>query len=129
MSDKPTESEEVRTRPFADFLQDHNAGAQHLKAGEALQRVVGAVLDTGKAGSVTIKVSVSPMKNTDDALLTTVEVAEKVPTDPPKGAVFYADVDHNLTRDNPQQLQFDSIKEVPSAPEVRELPVREREVR
>lgn len=92
-----------RTRPFADFLQEHNNGVGHRQAGEALQRLVGAVLDTGKKGSVTLTVQVEPMKGAPDTMVTVVEVKEKLPVNPPKGAVFYADDDHNLTRRDPNQ--------------------------
>ena len=109
MSDTP---QERRTRPFADFLLEHNKGAGHQKAGEALQRVVGAVRDTGKKGSVTITVNIEPMKQSEDALVTTVVVAEKIPTVAPKGAIFYADEDHNLQRTDPQQLEFEGLREV-----------------
>lgn len=115
------QEEPRRVRPFADFLIEHNRGAGHTKAGEALQRVVGAVLETGKKGSVTLQVTVEPMKNAPDTLLTTVVVNEKVPVDPPKAAVFYADDDGNLTRKDPNQLDFDSLKEV-EAPQVKDRP-------
>lgn len=103
---------EVTTRPFADFLAEHNKGAGHRQASEALQRLVGAVVDTGRKGSITIKVDVEPMKNADEhTVMTTVLVAEKIPAIPPKAAVFYADAEHNLRREDPRQLAFDSLKE------------------
>ncbi len=110
-----------RTRPFADFLADHNGGQGHRQAGEALQRLVAAVLDTGKKGTVTLKVTVGTMDGADNTLVTTIEVAEKLPAVAPKPQVFYADDDNNLTRSDPNQLVFDSLKEVP-APAVKEAP-------
>jgi hypothetical protein len=107
-----TNEPERRTRPFADFLAEHNRGAGHTRASEELQRVVTAVRDTGKKGVLTVKVSVEPMKNAPDTLLTTVVVDAKVPEDAPKAAVFYADEDGNLTRTDPNQLQFDGLREV-----------------
>lgn len=98
-----SKEQERRTRPFADFLQEHNNGAGHRQAGEALQRLVGAVLDTGKKGTVSLTVTVEPMKGAPDTLVTVVDVKEKLPVNPPKGAVFYADGDHNLTRTDPNQ--------------------------
>lgn len=112
MSNTTDEAEGRRTRPFADFLADHNRGAGHREAGELLQELVGAVLDTGKKGSVTLTVSVEPMKGTADTLLTTVKVTSKIPQEPEKAAVFYADDERNLVRNDPNQLQFDSLKEV-----------------
>lgn len=87
MPDQPTD--ERRTRPFADFLADHNRGAQHTEVSQALQDVVGAVVDTGKKGSVTLTVNVEPMKSAETGtLLTTVVVSSKVPTIPARGAVL-----------------------------------------
>lgn len=115
---------DTTTRPFADFLAEHNKGAGHRQASEALQRLVGAVVDTGRKGSVTIKVDVEPMKNGEEhTVLTTVHVAEKIPVIPPKAAVFYADGENNLRRSDPRQLTFDSLKEAPApaaATEVKE---------
>lgn len=118
--------EEKRTRPFADFLQEHNNGHGHRKASIALQDVVQAVVETGKKGSVTITVAVEPMKGAEDGtLMLTVNVAEKIPTEPVKAAVFYADDDGNLTRNDPRQLSFDSLREVGQpAGELREAPAK-----
>lgn len=119
MSDEDVKEDARQTKPFAGFLQEHNRGAGHRHASEALQRVVAAVQDTGKKGSVVVTVNLEPMKGNDDALLTTVNVVEKIPVTPPKAAVFYADADHNLQRTDPQQLQFEGLKGV-EGPEVRE---------
>ncbi len=111
-----TNPAERRTRPFADFLAEHNKGSEARQAGEALQALVAAVQDTGKKGSVAVKVDVAPMKNAETMLITTVTVASKLPSIEPKSAVFYADDDSNLVRSDPRQLTFDSLKEVPAAP-------------
>lgn len=121
MSDKPTDEKAGRrTRPFADFLADHNRGAQAREAAEALQEVVGSVVDTGKKGSITVTINIEPMKSADaGTLLTTVLVSKKVPVIPARGAVFYADADDNLVREDPKQPTFDGLAAV-GAPEVRE---------
>lgn len=113
------------TRPFADFLSDHNNGQGHRKAGETLQELVAAVVDTGKKGSMTVTVTIEPMKNAEDGtLLTHVAVTAKVPTLPDRAAVFFADGENNLRRTDPRQLTFDSLKEVepPAVAEVKAAP-------
>lgn len=112
------------TRPFADFLADHNAGQGHRKAGETLQDLVAAVVDTGKKGSMTVTITVEPMKNAQDGtLLTHIAVASKIPTLPEKAAIFYADTENNLRRTDPRQLSFDSLREVETGPvEVKDAP-------
>lgn len=117
----PDPTTERRTLPFADFLAEHNNGVGHRAAGEALQRLVAAVLDTGKKGSLTVKVSVATMDGADNTLVTLVEVKETLPTAAPRPAVFYADDEGNLTRSDPNQLQFDGLKEV-EAPVVKDAP-------
>lgn len=123
------EAEERRTRPFADFLAEHNNGHGHRKASTSLQDVVNAVVETGKKGSVTVTVNVEPMKSADDGtLLLTVNVTEKIPAEPTKAAVFYADDDGNLTRSDPRQPQLDfaSLREVEKreAAALREAPAK-----
>jgi hypothetical protein len=117
MSDPTPESE--GPTPFSQFLHEHNRGAGHTRASEALQALVSAVLDTGKKGSVTVTVSVEPMKGNPDAMLTTIDVKEKLPVNASKPAVFYADDDGNLSRTDPGQLQLD-VKDGPEAPAVRD---------
>ena len=122
------EVEEKRTRPFADFLAEHNNGHGHRRASTSLQDVVNAVVETGKKGSVTVTVSVEPMKSADDGtLMLTVTVAEKIPSEPVKAAIFYADDEGNLTRTDPRQAAFDfqSLREVEkTAGELREAPAK-----
>lgn len=107
-----TETEDRQVRPFAAFLQEHNNGVGHTQASEALQRLALAVVDTGKKGAVTIKVSVEPMKGAEGTLVTTVVVDEKLPVNPPKAAVFYADGDGNMTRTDPNQPVIEGLREV-----------------
>jgi hypothetical protein len=116
MSDQPTEDDR-QVVPFAAFLQEHNRGASHTKASEALQEVVNAVVDTGKKGSVVLTVSLEPMKQADEGtLLVTVNVVSKAPQEPACAAVFYADDAGNLTRKDPRQLalELEGIREVPA---------------
>ncbi len=110
-----TPAAERRTRPIADFLAEHNKGAGAREASEQLQALVAAVQETGKKGTVTITVSVAPMKGGDNSvLITSVNVAAKLPVVEPKPAVFYADDDGNLVRNDPNQLTFEGLKEVPA---------------
>lgn len=116
-----SDADEGRVRPFADFLAEHNNGAGHREAGEKLKELVQAVLDTGKKGSLTLKVGVVAMDDT--TLVTTVEVTSTLPKVAAKGAVFYADAEGNLTRTDPSQLTFDSLKEVPApTAEIKDVP-------
>jgi len=122
---QPVTPDEQVVRPFADFLLEIEAGRPHAELGEALHDVVEAVRGTGKPGSVTLTVSIQPLKDAVDVLKVSTAVKAKVPEMPRPATVWFPDRAGNLRRDNPNQLAFDSIREVPAAPEPRELDGRE----
>lgn len=111
MSDTDTTE---RIRPFADFLREQGGGHTHEELSEALHALIGLVKDTGKAGSVTLTIKVAPMKKNADALLVSDTITKRLPTHDRKDSIFYADKDGNLTRTDPKQLTFDSLREVPT---------------
>lgn len=108
-------SEHQAVRPFAAVLQEHRKGASMQELSEALADVVRAVGETGKPGSVTLKVTVRPMKG-DLAVTFTDEIVVKVPRGERGASIFFADDDGNLTRTNPNQLSFPPVQAVPDAP-------------
>lgn len=121
MTDGQTEN---RTRPFADFLREHAGGVTHNELSEALQDLVTAVTATHKGGSITLTIAIKPMKENHDALVVTDKVTVKRPSLDRKASVFFADRDGNLVRDDPKQLKFEGLTEVPGG--ARELDARER---
>lgn len=83
-------------------LQNTRRGEVLNDVGAALREVAGAVMLTGKDGKVTIELAVS--KSTiDGALIITDEVKAKVPKSKKPSALFYADDDGNLLREDPKQ--------------------------
>ena len=99
-------------RPFSDFLREQSKGRSHNELGEGLVDLVARVQDTGKKGSMTYIVTVEPTKGTD-ALTISDEIRLKLPEFARPASLFYADDDNNLRRDDPQQIPFDTLKEVP----------------
>jgi hypothetical protein len=93
-------------RPFDEFLRELRRGAALHDAGLALQDVVRAVEATGKAGTLTIKLTISP----DEKYGTAVEVADDITTKLPKpktdSSLFYMDGSHSLVRTDPNQMTF-----------------------
>jgi hypothetical protein len=97
--------EDVQTRPFADLLLDLNKGRTHAELSSALQKLVAAVADTGKKGSLALTVVVSPSKS--EAPFEIVDnVVIKMPAANRRASLFYADDDFNLTRTDPHQPQL-----------------------
>lgn len=122
---EPSAPDEQVIRPFADFLLELEAGRPHAELGTALHDVVEAVRATGKPGSVTFTVAIQPLKDAVDVLKVSSAVKAKLPELPRPATVWFPDRAGNLRRDNPNQLAFDSLREVPPAPAPRELDARE----
>lgn len=86
-------------RPFTDFLLDLDKGRVLSELSARLTEVSGAVIATGKKGSVTLKVTVDPRPDgeTVDVTAATTSVVPK----PDHAGVFFVTEDHQLTRDDP----------------------------
>jgi ribosomal protein S28E/S33 len=83
---------------FTEFLNEHRGGALDIELAETLDEVVDAVLRTGKAGDVTLKLKVS--KNGDMMVAIMDDVNGKIPVlDEPR--LYWRGTDGRLTRDNP----------------------------
>lgn len=107
---------EVYVRPFADFLREQGSGRTHDELSEALHELVARVKDTGKGGSVTLVIKVAPLKKSDDVLVVTDDIKKSFPIHDRKPSLTYVDKAGNLTRSDPNQLTFDSLREVPADP-------------
>lgn len=93
-------------RDFAAFLTEHRRGGCVYDLGVALQRLVTAVEDTGKGGSLTLTLKLKP----DAKYGTAVEVADgivvKVPEPSRPSSLFFMDGSHNLVRHDPAAMQI-----------------------
>lgn len=99
-------------RPFADFLREQAKGHSHEELSTALHDLVSRVHDTGKKGSITYVVTVEPTKGTD-ALTVSDQIKLKFPEHQRQASLFFNDKHGNLIRNDPNQLQFESLREVP----------------
>jgi hypothetical protein len=101
-----------RIRPFADFLREQAKGQSHDELSEGLRDLVARVQDTGKKGSVTYVVTVEPTKGTS-ALTVSDEIKLKLPEHDRAASLFFTDHEGNLQRNDPDQLTFDTLREIP----------------
>jgi hypothetical protein len=91
-------------RPFAAFLHDLNKGRTHTALSDSLAELVAAVIDTGKPGTLTLRIDVKKLTGTDDQITVTTRVGNKVPTFDAAASVFYVDPDsQHLSRTPPAQ--------------------------
>lgn len=106
-------TDEPMIRPFADWLREQSRGTTHDELSVALHDLIGRVRDTGKGGSLQLTVSVKPFKGDPNTLLVADSIRLKVPQHDRKDSIFYADRHGNFSRDDPNQLDFSSLREVP----------------
>lgn len=117
--DKATGEVLSAPRPITDTLR-HLRGGEFLdEASEALQALVRAVDESGKAGSVTIVLNVKKIAR-NGAMEVTDKIATKMPAATPDTTLLFATVDGNLVTEDPHQRKLD-LKSVttPSAEDLR----------
>lgn len=105
--------DDIVVRPFADWLREQSNGTTHDELGEALYDLVARVRDTGKKGSLTLTITVGLFDKGADVLVVSDEIRLKLPEHDRKASLFYPDKVGNLTRTDPNQLTFESLREVP----------------
>lgn len=106
-------SDDVQVRPFADWLREQSKGATHDELSQALHDLTARVIDTEKKGTLVLSITVQPLKGQVDALVVSDEIRLKLPEHDRKASLFYPDRQGNLTRSDPNQLEFESLREVP----------------
>lgn len=107
-----------RVRPFADFLREQARGETHDELSVALQTLVAAVIDTGKAGSLSLTIKVKPLKGNSGAMEVEDAIKLNLPEHDRGASIFFSDKAHNLQRTDPAQLVFESLREAPAPPGV-----------
>lgn len=70
---------------------------------DALAALVASVRDTGKAGTLTLKLKVEPADKDSRTVFVTDEIASKLPKLEPGKSIFYIDHAGRLTRSDPDQ--------------------------
>jgi hypothetical protein len=111
-----TTGDEPTVRPFAAFLQELSRGRTHTDLSDQLHALISAVTETGKAGSLVLKIDIKPISPGDTSTLhITDAIAVKAPKADRQKSVFYVDGTGNLSRTDPNQLAFDGLREATPA--------------
>jgi len=93
-------------RPITDVLRDIRKGRAVQAMSEDLAEVVKAVLDTAKPGELKITLTIKPQGKNDNAVIVGVKCATKIPRIDLPDALFFADLDGDLLRDDPTQTRM-----------------------
>ena len=72
----------------------------------ALRNVVRGVRDTGKDGSIALKLKIEPAKGSKSQLIVRASIEEKTPQPPRPTNIFFDDEDGGLHRSDPRQMGF-----------------------
>lgn len=93
-------------KPITDILRDIRKGMVAEAAGEELAQVVRAVTATGKPGSLTIKLTVKPQKGDSEQVVISSKLSATTPTADMPEAIFFADGEGDLHRNDPRQPEM-----------------------
>ena len=90
-------------RLITDVLRDIRKGRVVDAASEELAELVRAVQATERPGALTLKLTITPQGKGDNAVIVGCDVAVKMPKQPLPDALFFADAEGDLLRDDPTQ--------------------------
>lgn len=105
-------------RPFSDFIREQNRGRTHDELSDGLRDLVARVEDTGKKGTISLVITVEPLKGNEACLTVSDEIKLKLPEHDRGSSIFFRGTDGNLQRDDPNQITFDFLREVTPPPGV-----------
>lgn len=113
MPDEPPETEDLppQIKWFSAFLQEQRGGLLHTELSDELAKISQAVIDTGKAGSVTLTVKIGKSK-IDGAVEVEDVVKVRMPEPDRDAGLFFPDAHGNLSRRDPRQPELPGIRDV-----------------
>jgi hypothetical protein len=92
-------------RPIIDTLREIRHGAMLDEASGELAEVVKRVAETGKAGALTLRLTVKPAgRGSVRTVVIEDEVVAKLPAPDKEVTIFFPTEDGNLSRQDPTQL-------------------------
>lgn len=91
---------------LTDIMGNIRGGFALHKAGERLNELVMAVKETGKKGSVTLIIEVSPDKSDENVVSVQPKIKSSIPDKGFTPGVFFATDQGELTREDPRQQEM-----------------------
>lgn len=104
---------------LTDIMGNIRGGFALHRAGEKLNELVLAVKETGKKGSITLTIEVSPDKNDENVVSVAPSVKAKIPEKGFTPGIFFAGEKGELTREDPRQLELLKEREAQGVAELR----------
>lgn len=113
MPSNEQEEEVVQRKPFAAFLTEHRKGSLHSELSEALAEVAAAVIEHGKAGTISLSLKLTANKDGQSVEITDA-LKKSVPQASRGASMFFVDHVGNVSRNNPMQDEL-PLRAVPGA--------------
>ncbi len=101
---------------FTDFLTRHRAGGLLDRCGAEMARVIAGVHQTGKTGSLTVKLVVKPAPRGGGAVYVVDDVKTKAPEVEAEASFWFASESGKLSVDHPDQRTLAFTPEVVQPP-------------
>lgn len=106
-------------RPITDVIRDIRYGEFLDEASDQFNKLVTAVENTGKGGSMTITIKLKP--SAAGAIEVTDEVKAKLPELARGSSLFFATPEGNLQRNNPKQRELPNLQvATPAAQQIKD---------
>jgi hypothetical protein len=96
-------------KPITDVLREYRKGALADEASDVFAKVIRAVMETGKPGTLTLTLTAKPHKGDSAIIILAGEVNGKPPKETLPDAIFYADEEGGLHRADPKQREMDTL--------------------
>lgn len=97
-------------RPFTDTLNTLRFGTLNDDMSQALQELTNKCADTGKAGTLTLTLSLKPGKGGQIEVFD--EIKLKLPKEEKGSTLMFATPEGNLQREDPRQLKIEGLRSV-----------------
>lgn len=112
------DQETGEVRPFVSWLAEQRQGLTEVELGDALAELTRAVVETGKKGTLTLKVTVKA--SGDDMVIVGDEITVKAPKADRAISIFFTDETARLQREDPRQGKL-NLREVEKPKNITEI--------
>jgi hypothetical protein len=112
----PTSKDETPTKPgsFAAFLASTRPKTD-VELHEELTKLVAAIEETGKGGTITLVLELKPIDDAVSALKVNDKITVKRPEKNRQGSITYVDVNHTLSRRDPSSMPLFEDEDIRTA--------------
>lgn len=101
-------------RAFTDVIRDHRNGRLVAELSERLAKVVSGVEETGKQGTITLKLTIKPSKGEEGAFKVSPSISTGIPEVDLPDALFFSDEHGSLVRESPTQRGMFDVNDIES---------------